>query len=304
MVINSGGGNKGKHVARKFVKSGAGAGIKTVRLVQDEGEMYAVVVKLFGNCMCKVMCFDGRSRLCIIRKKFTGRRKTDNIVSSGSVVLVGLQVYGSVGSSSSSSSSSSGGTSSSSKTNHGDSHLPRCDLLYVYNDQEKEKLRKVCDIGKMNAAPTTGGFSEAQSQLDDDSVKFVSSGTGVFNKYANQELRNGLRSVGGGVAGSLTNDDAAPDRIIDTIDGASWLKDMYPDDSSSSDDDSHDSDDNDEETKDSDDDEEEEKEEENEEEETYNKPHPGRQPKSNQQQQQQQQQQQPKKYSIINIDDI
>ena len=241
MVINSGGGNKGKHVARKFVKSGAGAGIKTVRLVQDEGEMYAVVVKLFGNCMCKVMCFDGRSRLCIIRKKFTGRRKTDNIVSSGSVVLVGLQVYGSVGSSSSSSSSggNSSGSSSSNKNNHGDSHLPRCDLLYVYNDQEKEKLRKVCDIGKMNAAPTTGGFGEAHPQPDDDSVKFMSSGTGVFNKYANQELRNGLRSVGGGVAGSLTNDDAAPDRI-DTIDGASWLKDMYPDDSSSDDSDDND----------------------------------------------------------------
>ena len=302
MVINSGGGNKGKHVARKFVKSGAGAGIKTVRLVQDEGEMYAVVVKLFGNCMCKVMCFDGRSRLCIIRKKFTGRRKTDNIVSSGSVVLVGLQVYGSSGTSSSSSS----GTSSSSKTNHGDSHLPRCDLLYVYNDQEKEKLRKVCDIGKMNAAPTTGGFSEAQSQLDDDSVKFVSSGTGVFNKYANQELRNGLRSVGGGVAGSLTNDDAAPARI-DTIDGTSWLKDMYPDDSSSDDDsdeeeEESEADDSDEDEEKEEEEEEEEKEEEEEEEETYNKPHPRQQqPKSNQSQQQQQQ---TKKYSIINIDDI
>ena len=221
MVLNSGGGNKGKHVARKFINTG-GAGIKTVRVMQDEGEMYAVVVKLFGNCMCKVTCFDGRSRLCIIRKKFTGRRKTDNIVSSGSVVLVGLHVYGSSGSGS----------------NNSDSCLPRCDLLYVYNDQEKEKLRKVCDIGKMNAAPTG---NDAQVQDDDDSIKFVSSGTGVFNKYANQELRKGLQSVGTTNANDEINSQTAV--VSNVIDGASWLKDMYPDDEDDDDDNDEDEDD-------------------------------------------------------------
>ena len=79
--------------------------------------MYAVVSKLFGNCMCKVMCYDGYNRLCIIRKKFTGRRKTDNIVSAGSVLLVGLQSYGAIKPTASVNSSS----------NKSDNHLPRCD---------------------------------------------------------------------------------------------------------------------------------------------------------------------------------
>ena len=225
MVLNTGGGNKGKLVARKFVKqSGSGsAGTKTVRVVQDEGEMYAVVSKLFGNCMCKVMCYDGYNRLCIIRKKFTGRRKTDNVVSAGSVLLVGLQSYGSTKPTASVNSSS----------NKSDNHLPRCDLLYVYTDQEKEKLRKVCDISKMNAAPGGGGdisgtSSQQQQQQDDDMLKFVTIGTGVFNKYANQEMRKGVVAIGSDAANNGNNK---------LIDSGTWLKGMISDDDDDDDDD-------------------------------------------------------------------
>ena len=230
MVINSGGGNKGKHVARKFIKPSTGASSKTVRVIQEDGEMYAVVVKLFGNCMCKVMCFDGRNRLCIIRKKFTGRRKTDNIVSSGSVVMVGLQEYSSGPTTGTGGATGTTGTGAGKGT--GDSHLPRCNLLYVYNDQEKEKLRKVCDISKMNTAPSSGGGGgDAHFQPEDEAIKFVSSGSGVFNKYANQELRKGMRSVGGVASTGEVAGDGTECARTDTIDGASWLKDMYPDDS-------------------------------------------------------------------------
>jgi translation initiation factor IF-1 len=238
MVLNTGGGNKGKLVARKFVKqSGAGsAGTKTVRVVQDEGEMYAVVSKLFGNCMCKVMCYDGYNRLCIIRKKFTGRRKTDNIVSAGSVLLVGLQSYGAIKPAASVNSSS----------NKSDNHLPRCDLLYVYTDQEKEKLRKVCDISKMNAAlggggDTSGAASSQQQQQDDDTIKFVTSGTGVFNKYANQEMRKGAVAIGsdannnGGNGGNGSNGSNNNNNKL--IDSGAWLNGMISDDDDYDDDD-------------------------------------------------------------------
>ena len=293
MVLNSGGGNKGKHVARKFIKSAAGAGIKTVRVVQDEGEMYAVVAKLFGNCMCKVVCFDGRSRLCIIRKKFTGRRKTDNVVSQGSVLLVGLHVY-----SSGTGTGGTGGTGTGSKVgggHHGDSNLPRCDLLYVYNDQEKEKLRKVCDLSKMNTAPTGG--SDAPLQADDDSIKFVLSGTGVFNKYANPELRKGVRSVGS----ANESETAGANSVLHStvVSNESWLKDMYPDECSD-----EDEEDEEDETgeageageEDEDEDEDEDEEGEGEDEEILNKVQP--------QQKVHSQTHNKKPYSIINIDDI
>ena len=243
MVLNTGGGNKGKLVARKFVKqSGSGsAGTKTVRVVQDEGEMYAVVSKLFGNCMCKVMCYDGYNRLCIIRKKFTGRRKTDNIVSAGSVLLVGLQSYGAIKPTASVNSSS----------NKSDNHLPRCDLLYVYTDQEKEKLRKVCDISKMNAALGGGDInasasaSAASQQQDDDAIKFVTSGTGVFNKYANQEMRKGAVAVGSDNA-AANNSNSNNNNNNKLINSGAWLNGMISDDDiDDDDDDDYDDDDDD-----------------------------------------------------------
>jgi initiation factor 1A len=182
MVLNTGGGNKGKGVARKFVSQNAGGGgAKTVRLAQAEGETYAIVKQLLGNCMCSVICSDGYKRLCIIRKKFTGRRKADNNVMSGTVVLVGKHDYGASASASSSSSSSS---------------ALKCDLLYVYGDQEREKLRKVCDLSKLNAA-VGGGDTPASARQDDDGVKFVTSGTGVFNKYATEDSRKNVRTVAG-----------------------------------------------------------------------------------------------------------
>ena len=234
MVLNSGGGNKGKHLARKFVKPGVSGGNKSVRVAQDEGEMYAVVAKLLGNCMCGVMCYDGKNRLCIIRKKFTGRRKTDNIVSAGSLILVGVHAF--CGSSSSSSSSSSG--SSSKAAAH---PLQRCDLLYVYTDQEREKLRKVCDLGKLAAAasgsgapgtdPSARGGGGGGGGGDDDTVKFVGSDSGIFNKYANRGAST-AETVGVGASDAFASFETAA-----TIGGADWLKDMYPESDDDDDDD-------------------------------------------------------------------
>ena len=275
MVLNSGGGNKGKHLARKFVKPGVSGGTKAVRVAQDEGEMYAVVSKLLGNCMCGVMCYDGRNRLCIIRKKFTGRRKTDNIVSAGSLILVGVHAFSGAG----------GGGG-------GAAHpLQRCDLLYVYTDQEREKLRKVCDLGKLSAAasgaPASGPDPIARGSGancggggDDDTVKFVGSNSGIFNKYANRDAES--------------SDVFASFETAATIGGADWLKDMYPesdDGDDSADDDDNDNDDGDLESGESADDTELAK------------------PVLLQLQQQQQQQQQPQpgrkpRADTINVDDI
>ena len=223
MVLNTGGGNKGKGVARKFVtQNTGGGGAKTVRLAQAEGEMYAIVKQLLGNCMCSVVCSDGYKRLCIIRKKFTGRRKTDNNVMSGTVVLVGLHDYGGGGSKPAASAAASSAL--------------KCDLLYVYGDQEREKLRKVCDLSKLNTA--LGCAGEAV-RPDDDPIKFVSVGTGVFNKYATEDSRKNVRTVAG--LDALGENPTASTHHQAIIFGNQWLGDgMLPSDSDNEEDDEDD----------------------------------------------------------------
>ena len=176
MVYNVGGGNKSKGLARKFVvQSHAIGNSKTVRVAKEVGEQYAVVQKHLGNCMCTVVCSDGYRRLCIIRKKFTGRRKTDNNISSGSVVLIGLRDY-----------------SSGSNESESGKDTKRCDLLYVYSDQEKEKLRKLCDLSKLSSSLEDSGQKNANVAVEHESedIMFVTAGTGVFNKYTKDESRH------------------------------------------------------------------------------------------------------------------
>ena len=224
MVYNVGGGNKSKGLARKFVvqshanNNNNGAG-KTVRTVKEDGEQYAIVQKHLGNCMCAVMCSDGYRRLCIIRKKFTGRRKTDNHISSGSVVLVGLHDYsgGSGGNGGSGGSGGSGGTG-------GAGDVKRCDLLYVYSEPEKEKLRKVCDLSKLSSSlddAATASQSLGQPDADCD-VAFITSGTGVFNKYAKDESRRQQQQE--------QLQQRQSQLLKNVISGSDWLDNLPPED--------------------------------------------------------------------------
>lgn len=89
MVRNTKGGSKHKKLARKNVNTG----VTKTRMVDPNEplEMYANVVKMNGFDNCDVICNDGIIRLCIIRKKFRGRFKNNNMLSIDSKVLVGLR---------------------------------------------------------------------------------------------------------------------------------------------------------------------------------------------------------------------
>ena len=113
MVKNQNGGNKGKKVARKDT----GPVHKKVRLM-SEGEMYAVVTKMLGNSQCNVLSLDGKVRLCMIRKKFTGKHKHQHFLKPGTWILVGLRDW---------------------ETNHKDK-MDKCDLLECYNESDKQTI--------------------------------------------------------------------------------------------------------------------------------------------------------------------
>jgi initiation factor 1A len=89
MVKNAFGGSKSKSVARKHETSTS----HFLRMIQDPSEKFAIVKKIFGGSICQVVCDDLITRQAIIRGKFRGKGKRHNIISSGTLVLVGLRDF-------------------------------------------------------------------------------------------------------------------------------------------------------------------------------------------------------------------
>ena len=117
MVKNQKGGNKSKKLGRKFISATVD---RRLRYAQEDGEIYGVVTKLLGNGMFYINDCDGNERLVVMRNKFKGRGKRDNTVILGGWVLVGEREFESC------------------------AH-PKCDLLEVYNDGEKQRLKNSGD---------------------------------------------------------------------------------------------------------------------------------------------------------------
>jgi initiation factor 1A len=116
MVKNTVGGNKHKGQARKFATAKP---THKLRLVEEEGELYGQVTQMLGNGMCYITTLTAHKYLCIIRGKFRGRSKRDNLLKNGTWVLVGAREWEQVK----------------------DGAAPKCDLLEVYSDLDKEKLK-------------------------------------------------------------------------------------------------------------------------------------------------------------------
>ncbi len=123
MVKNSTGGNKSKKQGRKFAAPTEmpGGGQQKVRRAVEVGEMYAAITKIFGGTSCKIICIDGITRDCIIRRKFNSAGgKRQNMLSIGTWVLVGLRDW--------------------EVRANGDQ---KCDLLEVYSASEKDRLKQI-----------------------------------------------------------------------------------------------------------------------------------------------------------------
>lgn len=118
MVKNQFGGNKSKKMGRKFLNTSTVQ--KKLRLAEEEGEIYAVVTKILGNGMFYANDPEGIERLCVMRNKFKGRGKRDNSIALGTWVLIGIREFESC-------------------------TKPKCDLLEVYNEGERSRMKKIGD---------------------------------------------------------------------------------------------------------------------------------------------------------------
>lgn len=154
MVKNVSGGSNNKKFARKNTAPSGRTNSK-LRVVEEDGEIYAVVTKIFGGKMCQVQCIDGKTRACIIRGKFAGRGKRDNFISAGTWVLVGAREW-----------------ECTSKEDQ------KCDLLEIYSDNDRKKLQSSVDANWIALAISDGSSA---------STKFNGVTDDIFSSAASEE---------------------------------------------------------------------------------------------------------------------
>ena len=154
MVKNTKGGSGHKSQARKYNKP---ATATKLRVSEDPSEIYAVITKRLGGEFCHVKCVDGQTRLCVIRGKFRGGGgKKDNFINLNTWVLIGLREFETV------------------KENT--NKLQKCDLLEVYNEADKMRLKAIPAIRwielqtESSSQPTNPSSS---SNLPDDDFIFA-----------------------------------------------------------------------------------------------------------------------------------
>lgn len=191
MVKNEAGGCKGKKVARKHLTKGK----SELRLSSSSDEKYAIVKRLLGNT-CDVICDDGKERRCIIRGKFTGRNKRDNMLDNGTYILVGLREWvvedlTAMGV---------GGGGGGGGNNKG---VKYCDLLEVYNSMERDILRRTHSVFSTLKDESGNKYDDR-----DSSVMFVDDNT---IKYQNMVKKMEKKSGGGNGSGESEDSDVSDD---------------------------------------------------------------------------------------------
>lgn len=147
MVKNTKGGSKAKKFGRKFQNTG---GSNALRYSSDEAEIYACCAKIYGGPNIEVKCVDGYDRLCIMRNKFRGRGKRDNVISVGTWLLIGLREFESVK----------------------EGKKQTCDLLEVYRDSDKAKLQQHEVNTNWKILKEIKNISESFKENDDDDELF------------------------------------------------------------------------------------------------------------------------------------
>lgn len=148
MGKNIHGGAGHKKFGRKFANVSSSKNNR-LKVSEDPAEIYAIATKMLGGCMFQCHGIDGVDRLVHIRGKFAGRSKRDNMVECGKWVLIGLREW----------------------DNNSKSALQQCDLLNVYSDSDKHRLRETIEgswVELDNNDVTRQTQSDAKYDISDD----------------------------------------------------------------------------------------------------------------------------------------
>lgn len=157
-MVKNFGGNKAKGFARKHTNAGKSA--NKLRVIEYDGELYAVATKMLGNCMFHAYGMDNNKYLVQIRGKFTGRYKRDSYINTGSWVLIGAREFC---------------ANTDVKKAKNDEFI-KADLLEVYNDDDKRRLENTvaADWHILNNNDPTKQILKNVNDDYDDGIKFAS----------------------------------------------------------------------------------------------------------------------------------
>jgi hypothetical protein len=172
MVKNNTGGNKAKGFARKnMVKRDT-----VLRVAREEGEIYAQAVKVMGGSIASAIDINGNPLRAHIRGKFRGRGKRDNFIGPGTWLLVGLHDW------------------QSDKIKPGD--LKDCDILEVYNDVDKNRLKNSVtsvnwSLFITNDTKTVG----SEAEKDDSGIEFADEATQEYEQLIAAQVLAGASNT-------------------------------------------------------------------------------------------------------------
>ena len=162
---------------------------KGLRLCEDDGELFAVVAQMLGGPNCRVVCHDGKTRMCVIRAKFRWRNKNHNRLSVGAWVMVGVRGWETTA-----------------------SGEQRCDLLEVYSDGDAGRIEAASGVdlaalrrASGSARPGGGPSGDTERTAARTEVVFVDE---VEADIDTAELR---ATTGGAVAATFGADDGEID---------------------------------------------------------------------------------------------
>jgi translation initiation factor 1A len=164
MVKNATGGSKTKGQARKSTSVPSS---NRLRVSEDACELYAQVTALLGNGMCHVICIDSKSRLCHIRGKFRGRGKRDNFIGRGTWLLVGIRDW------------------ESGESKEAKGKLQNCDLLEVYKDLDKDRLKTSVHVDW--SVFIDNDKKNSNLEKVEESFEFTDKGTEEYESIINQQ---------------------------------------------------------------------------------------------------------------------
>jgi len=147
-MVKNAGGNKSKKVARKNVSNTT---TQDVRKAVDASEMYAAVTKIYSSQRCSVLGADGNPYQCTIRGKFLKNKRSGDGLVIGAWVLIGFYEWEV--------------RSDGSK---------KCDLLEIYSNMEKDKLKQIetrhlAELIKIDGGDCTfSNFHKKEDESSDD----------------------------------------------------------------------------------------------------------------------------------------
>lgn len=197
MVKNTHGGSGHKKFARKFTN---GPKSNKLRTSEDEGEIYAIVTKMLGNGMFHCFCIDGIIRLGHIRGKFSGRGKRDNMVEVGKWILIGLREWDC--------------SSERTSVSKGKEKMQQCDLLEVYSDLDKHRLKDAVSANWNILDSNDITKTTVEGDIRDDIIQFGNDRDFERERLVNELKSSALETINFKI-GENDDDDNAVDKDVE-----------------------------------------------------------------------------------------